>query len=73
MQTFKFKDYFLNVKLSSLKLKYYSLKFKEWSYSVNFKLYSSKFKDSVLNFIHYLFEYQKLCLTFEEKSLKSKD
>ena len=73
MQTFKFKDYFLNVKLSSLKLKYYSLKFKEWSYSMNFKLYSSKFKDSVLNFIHYLFEYQRLCLTFEENSLESKD
>ena len=60
MQTFKIKDYFLKVKFSSLKLRK-KFKFKEWSYSMNFKLYSSKCIDYDLNFIHCLFQFQTLC------------
>ena len=52
MQTFKIKDYFLNVKFSSLKLK--KNLFKELSYSMN------------VNVKH-------CALTFEEKSLITKD
>ena len=63
MQTFKIKDYFLNVKFSSLK----KILFKELSYSMNFKVYSSKFIDYALNFLHCLFQFQTLCFDVRRK------
>ena len=63
MQTFKIKDYFLNVKCPSLKLK---KKLIQRVILFN-EVYSSKFIDYALNFIHCLFQFQTLCFDVRRK------
>ena len=67
MHTFKIKDYFLNVKFSSLKLK---KKLIQRVILFN-EVYSSKFIDYASNFIHCLFQFQTLCFDVRRKNLWS--
>ena len=41
-------------------------------YSMNFKLYYSKFIDYGLNFIHCLFQFQTLCFDVRRKTFEDK-